>query len=476
MADFNIGDDYTIREDGDDLVLEHEPTGATFAYDAAANEWQLGDTLNANNEDIDNVGALSTEEAVIDKATYAGHTFNFFVDRDTDIIYARDANGELVAGGDEHLGVSDAEDFGEVLQHVVNDVAEGMYSIKLGTSKRQQATYSAKTTASLNKVGAIWGSGKNRTFISHDGSLADDTVIEITDPDSEFIFRMDSIKFSHGTEETQPDRWLFLDGQREVLLTNVEFADANNWGVEAINSNINFNYITNCWFIRGAGLRVQDFQDLILTGNRITAHLEIKDSTGVVRAGNIIEGGQTFDNVIFQKVDGEFTRHMVSGDRLTRFYDDLDDAIDDWGVGETLRVAPGIHEPIATQGARQTLIGTKGVRFDAEDGDAITISHQGCTVRNVDVRASGSSGEHGIKVDALGATLQDLEFRSVDGSHIYVTPNGDRCLVDGAYRIQAAGGDSIVFENGAEDGIVDNYRNAGAITDNDGSNVEGTTT
>jgi len=204
-------------------------------------------------------------------------------------------------------------------------------------------------------------------------------------------------------------------------------------------------------------------------------------------AGDVDMNGGNVSGVGTLTADSVNTGSLAIGESLYRindsegvvFYEDLSVLMNELQVGDYVFIPSGIYDPITINKEGVTIQGSNKfyVRFNASDGDAITVTESRVTIKDVAVGSAGSNGEHGIVVDGASyTTISSCILLGCDGNHIRLKSSSVFHQIELLSRQSAAGGDSIVFESGASDGIVDQYTNAGVITDNDTSNVVGETT
>jgi hypothetical protein len=214
--------------------------------------------------------------------------FTHTIYRDTDDIYVLDRTGEVVYGGPSAIGVSDSEDFGEILQTVVNN--NDRPAIRIGPrangSGNSEDTFRFKTQASVDKAFSLFGVGKNRTNIDLADSMDSSTPLTTAGSVSGFICRFDSVKFtSIRNSGATPTRWVDFDGMPEVIISDVEFRDAGTEGIRAIN-NDGPTYIRDSWFLANSGFTFGGSADIVLTGNRILDGSTIQNYDDAVVHGN----------------------------------------------------------------------------------------------------------------------------------------------------------------------------------------------
>ena len=224
--------------------------------------------------------SLSTERAVIEQFANSKHDYIISRLRDSQTLVVVDRFGEVAAGGEDNIGVSDSTDFAEVLQHTVNDLdSEGAnHSIAVAVG---QAT--CKSQADLKNAFSLWGPYRNANVIQTDFG---GDVINIGPDATGDIIRFDSIKFDGRQGDVEPNRWFKSEGMGEILFTNVEMRNATEWAAEIIDADTP-NYITNSWFINGAGLRIENSGQLSLMGNELRGEtIELVDCHDVSASGN----------------------------------------------------------------------------------------------------------------------------------------------------------------------------------------------
>lgn len=300
--------EYEITEDSNgDLVVRDDAGNDVFIWDKSAGQWDF------KSQDVTNLASLGTDEASI---TRAFHGYEYTIGGSTSELYAVDADGAVVAGGPDAVNVSDAGDFGEVLQEVVNNQAGSGTSIRLAGGVNPEF----KTTANLDHVIHLWGPGKNRGNIQYSSSFPSNSDgIDLTNvTGSKFICRFDSLKFSV-SGGTAPDNHISFDGAHEMQLTHCEFRDSASGaeGVKLQNGQDSgsgaWNIVFDCWFLAGSDLFVDNYNNIRLIGNRFVGSGSsdgptINNSKNVHRAGNELESGASwsFTSTSFTDTDWEF--------------------------------------------------------------------------------------------------------------------------------------------------------------------------
>jgi len=211
---------------------------------------------------LDGLETSLSDAVKVDTDSFSvGHNYMMVPDPDSSNIYVIDSHGDVVAGGPSAVGVTDATDFGELLEHTVNTVAaSSSTSIYLSPP----SVYTIKSQADLNYAFAIYGPGRNRINIKHGAAIENNDAIVSTNPSGN-IFRMDGLKFDGKGGPGRPNRWFNFDGMAELLLTNVEMRTVNTAGLEAANI-ASPNYFTNCWFIDGGGLTLDTGSEVSIMG------------------------------------------------------------------------------------------------------------------------------------------------------------------------------------------------------------------
>lgn len=160
------------------------------------------------------------------------------------------------------------------------------------------------------------------------------------------------------------------------------------------------------------------------------------------------------------------------------FYAEINTAISDLTEGDELIVPKGTYDPISISTQDVTIRGTSPVvvRFDGSDGTAIGLNELRITVKNIFVAASGTGSENGIAINDDRCNVLNCYLGPTGSSGNHISVAGNDCRLSGLTRQNAAGGDSIVFSSGFSGSAVNEYINAGTITDNDGGNSTGLTT
>ena len=207
-------------------------------------------------------------------------------------IYAVGPTGELEAGGPDNVGtaVTDSTDFAHILDEIVNNVADSTPSIVLSQLPPGEGDtlFPVNSTVTINRPIALYGQGRNRTFLECGPDVGGETLITI---DSGNIVRFERFKCqANAADGTQPDTYIRTNpGVNEVMAFAVEFRDADSWGLFMDNPG-NWNSVIDSWFLSGAGLSVLNAGDLRLIGNKFTptADVDLTDSSNVVRRGNDI--------------------------------------------------------------------------------------------------------------------------------------------------------------------------------------------
>jgi len=228
-----------------------------------------------------------------------GYTHTIF--SDSNYIYAIDGKGNIVAGGPDSIGVSDATDFAEVYAYVVSNY-NSYPSIRLAPLCPGCKQYQAKSNQNLTKAHALWGPGKNRGEVISADNLNGSVVFNLV-PDATYrwIQRFDSLKFQPNNRSLDPYMWFNITNLSELVITDCEFRDAD-WAFQI--KDTPWNYISNSWFIHGAGFEFDDASDLNLIGNKFhgdaedTTHIVIKNTDDFIEVGNIIMG-EAFVNISY---------------------------------------------------------------------------------------------------------------------------------------------------------------------------------
>jgi hypothetical protein len=186
----------------------------------------------------------------------------------------------------------------------------------------------------------------------------------------------------------------------------------------------------------------------------------------------------TTDTLNAERLQNTFYR--VDDSAVTHFYESLTDMKAEISDSDYVFIPSGTYEPITISNQNVFVqCGGMDTRFNASNGDAVTITANKVTMQNFQVDASGVNDDHGVVVDAPQAVLTTLQLNTTGtpaGNHIRVTSNGSFASLSIMMRQASAGGDSIFLENGADACIIDEYRNAGPIQDNGSGNVIGLTT
>lgn len=268
---------------------------------------QIGvDLIDENLQDI-KATSLDAEQISIDQFSQ-GYTHTIF--RDKNYIYAINRKGELVAGGPDAINVSDATDFAEILKTTVSNYDDDYFNIKVGSRASDGSVFYCKSSVTINKVGHLWGPGKNRGIIYADSSLAGDTVITFSPDTAPCILRFDSLKF-HGTKGSEPDTFIKTDGAQETVITDTEFRDCVSWGIKLIDVVSGWNYVSNSWFLTGAGFSMSGAGEVILDANFYNAGCELNNCGPVSMLG-----GQNCWNVVFNNCT--FEEQYIKGGIKTK--------------------------------------------------------------------------------------------------------------------------------------------------------------
>jgi hypothetical protein len=252
-------------------------------------------------------GSLSTDKAVTTLRPLP-HTFTIF--RDSNYVYGLDRAGEIVAGGPDSVGVSDATDFAEIYAYLVNDAPIGGFPrqgmsiyIAPATNTNRPNKLVAKSTQTLEHIHSLFGAGKNKSIVYGSDAVSGSTVftfdLDVGSPQN--IHRIDSVKFDGrhiddlgGTAASGfPGTWFHQPAAnyrlKEILMTNTEIRSCQSYGVD-IRNTAELNYLTNTWFVEGADLRVDGFNDLQLIGCRArNSTVELNNGSNLVRRGNGVD-------------------------------------------------------------------------------------------------------------------------------------------------------------------------------------------
>jgi hypothetical protein len=346
MPDINWGGDSStapfssrLDETAGNFILAEDNSGGTVLLEWDGTTWQYRGPVDMNGEDISGVATLTATDATVSGTVDAGavstetavttlrplpHTFTIF--RDTDYVYSLDRAGEIVAGGPDSVGVSDATDFAEIYAYLVNDAPisgspRPYMSIYIAptTNTNRPAKYVAKSTQQLKYQHALFGAGKNRTIVYGSDAVAGSTVFEfnLDSTAAQNIHRMENVKFDGrhvddigGTALSGfPDTWFGLPSanyrMNELNITNSEFRSCQSYGID-IRSIQAYNYLTNTWFVDGADLRLDGFGDLQLIGLQApTATVELNNGSQLIRRGNEVNNW-SINSTTYERADEEF--------------------------------------------------------------------------------------------------------------------------------------------------------------------------
>jgi len=235
------------------------PSGVTTTENVSIIAENLGDITIDNS--TWNFNSVNTEQVLISQSSLS-YPYTIFRD-DSGVLYAVNNNLELVAGGPDSLGVSNNTDMAELIAEIVNNVENGRTSIKIVNGGY------LKSAQTLNAIPHLFGSGKNISTLTATSAVDGENIFTITDPASNSVMRIDSLKFQGGDSHTNYANCYFdLDNVKEICITNTEFRDAQGYGIKAINTH-HWNCIALSWFVDGAGFYFEGDEDIQLIGDKI---------------------------------------------------------------------------------------------------------------------------------------------------------------------------------------------------------------
>lgn len=256
---------------------------------------------------------LSVEKA---KITQHSRRFTFSISQDQQgRLYATNAQSELVAGGPDQVNVSDSTDLGEMLEYLVNDLADFPPVISMGTrlNSDDRANYFFKTTASLDKIFNLFGAGRNKTQIhaDPDHNLTNDILINIqTGGTDRAIMDWQQVKFTRGGVGGAYDTALKLNDARELNFEHVEFREHNSHPIILENVETQWNSMIDVWFLsNGAPPKIVNTGEWRIIGcsfRDTPDSIIFQDAGNIIRAGNLVGGNWVMNNSTFNDRTEEF--------------------------------------------------------------------------------------------------------------------------------------------------------------------------
>jgi len=231
---------------------------------------------------------LKPEQILIDQFT-TGYDYKIGFDKSGNLI-AINSHGELEYGGPNSLNLSTPDDLAELLAKIINDDINQSIWLSGETS----SGYVLRSQQTLTNPFALFGGGKNKVMINTDASLANDIIFSGTIDSA--IITIDSVKFTGGsTVADQPAKFFDITSLQEVLIRNTEFkyCQGNGVGVKFTGTG-HWNYITNSWFIGGAGPYFEGNGEMVFLGNYISNVDSQNTVSKMENYSNVIELGTVY--------------------------------------------------------------------------------------------------------------------------------------------------------------------------------------
>ena len=268
MADGEINrNGATIRIDDDGGVQvepaegqEVEYTGPDRGTDA------IRDSINTGGVDIDEFSQ--------------GYDFVFYLEDDADTISAVNRHGVVEYGGDSDENVSDASDFGDVIESVVNG-HNRRPGVLVGSAHDDSfGSFEFGSTATFNRVFSLHGVGRGTTDITASSAIDGQPAMEFKQADiddiDEFILSLSQMDFRGGGGISS---WIDADAVSELVIHHVEFRSTGGYAIDvdfAESQTANWNELDHVWCLAtDDGIRIQNAEDLRITAMRNRDKLEL---------------------------------------------------------------------------------------------------------------------------------------------------------------------------------------------------------
>ena len=415
------------------------PTAKMFS-DIEAEYTAQGENFDGQGtSEFSNLQSVSADDAGIANFAHGGGGAYICHRKGSDQIFeCYNPEGELLFGGEEDVGVDDASDFGQIWE-AIDDHATDRPVIHL-TQRRDGARtfYNIEEPITLNNVFHLQGHGKNKTDINPNGAATEnEDVVTITNPDTNDILRIDSVK--HTDSGTNPSRSMYnFTGAEEILLTNCEFRDFGQYAVDLKEIDA-WNYWHNNWFLTGSNIRVDDASDLVFSNNILRGvDVELTNVRGFVPSGNYIAGDVNISLDEITKAELA-TGVGKEGVDVQEFYlgrqgpsdEPLDLTVDLSPFRRDSVIEIELAASTSSSGAEEIKM-----RVDDHDGaDYEQISQTGATLND-------DSGTEWTLIETAGSRGAAGTWRLSSGGRPYIYGQGATRLVDQAVLTQGASEES----------------------------------